>query len=332
MKNKLFPILAVLSIAATSCQKDKKDDQVVSQKYVHKYGYAVSQEEWEARNYPGNVITTLKNGATVTATYENGVLHGPCTFTYPHSQIIEKYVLYNQNVPVKEIRYNISGMPTLETIKLSPHRHSRVEWYEDGVPKSVEEYANDELLEGQYFTVKNELESRVEHGKGTRVCRDAKGLLLYRDTLEAGYMTKRESFYPNGSPESIAFYQQNRLHGEKRTFTSMGEPLSVEEWVNGSLHGKASYFKNGTKHQEVTYLHGQKHGWELHFIDGTMISHQIPWDHDEKHGPETYFSSQEEKVIWHYAGKEVSQSKFEELTQLDEMISGAVNKQAAERS
>lgn len=331
MSSKLYTILAALGLLAFACQKDKKNDPVVSQKYIHKYGYAVSKEEWEAKHYPGQVISSLRNGVTVTATYENGELHGPCTFTYPNSQTVEKYVLYNQNTPVKEILYDVSGMPVQETVQLSQHRHSLTQWYSDGVPRSVEEYADEELLDGQYFTVNNELEARVIKGNGERVLRDVDGSLLCKDTIETGFTVKRESYYSNGSPESIAYYTQNKLDGLRKTFTPTGEPLAVEEWTNGQLNGNATYYKNGMKYLEVSYVYGKKHGWETNFMDGQSISHRVAWETDLKHGPETFYLGDEEKTIWHYSGKEVSKAKFDELNELDLMISGASSKRADER-
>lgn len=321
MKIRLPLLCGAIAFLACSCHKDNTNSQVVSQRYVHKYGYAVSQEEWASKNYPGQVITTLKNGTVVTATYENHELHGPCTYTYPNSQTVEKYVLYNHGAPVKEIHYDVSGMPMEETVQLSVSRRSITFWYADGAPRSVEEFANDELLEGQYFTVLNEVEARVEKGKGERVVRDAKGTLLSRDDVEAGFTVKRETFYPSGSPESVSYFASNKLHGEKKTYTANGEPLAVEEWVNGLLHGKATYFKNGTKSLEISYLFGRKNGLETYFIDGDQVSHQIVWENDKKHGPEIYFVDGAEKTAWFYNGKEVSRSNYDDQIRLDEIIS-----------
>ena len=317
-----FPLLCgLLAIAAFSCNKDNNKNQVVSQKYVHKYGYVVSQEEWSSKNYPGQVISTLKDGVVVTATYENHELHGPCTYTYSNSQTVEKYVLYNRGLAVKEILYDSYGMPKQETVQLSPSRHSLTLWYADGAPRSTEEFAYNELLEGQYFTVLNEVESRVEKGRGERVMRDAKGTLLYRDEVQGGFTVKQESYYPNGSPNTISCYVSNKLHGERTSFTSGGEPLALEEWVNGQLHGKSTYFHNGTKEKEVSYLFGKKMGLEVFFLDGASISHQIAWDNDLKQGPEVYYIDGLQKTTYFYAGKEVSQSTYHDQIRLDEIIS-----------
>jgi len=315
-------ISAAIALVACGCHKNKTDDSVVSQTYVHKYGYAVSEQEWNEKNYPGQVITSLKNGVTITATYEDGTLHGPYTVTYPHSQMVEKYILYNQNIPVKEIFYDRTGMPLRETTQLSQNRYSQTSWYTDGVPCSIEEYAGEKLLEGQYFTIAHQMEAKVEQGEGTRTMRDTNGILTCKDQISDGMIVKRETFYLNGSPESIAFYMDNKLHGTKKTFTNTGEPISVEDWAHGHLHGLSTYYKNGTREIEVYYLYGKKHGLETHFLDGKSIMRQITWEQGRKHGPETFYLPNEQKVVWNYDGKEVSQVRFEELSRLDAIIGG----------
>ena len=92
------------------------------------------------------MITSLSNGVTITATYENGIKHGPTTHTYPHSQTIECYYLYNQGNKVKEISYDPAGIPIEEWIQLSPTRYSITNWYGEGSPMYVEEFVGDELL------------------------------------------------------------------------------------------------------------------------------------------------------------------------------------------
>jgi antitoxin component YwqK of YwqJK toxin-antitoxin module len=325
MNYKICSILAAAALLATACQKNKNDDQVVSQVYIHKYGYAVSEKEWEEKNYPGQVITSLRDGSTVTATYEDGELNGPCSYTYPNSQTIEKYVFYQEGKPVKEILYDMAGMPIQETVQLSDSKSSLTTWYADGVPRSVEEYSNEQLIDGKYFTTDNELETRVENGNGLRILRDATGVLTCKDIIKNGLLAKRESFYPNGSPESIATYDEGQLSGERKTFTISGEPLALEEWIKGNLHGVSTYFKNGTKELEISYLFGKKNGWENHFLDGESICRQIAWDNDTKHGPEIFFVPDGKKVVWHYNGKEVSRNRYEEMTRLDEMVSGVLD-------
>jgi antitoxin component YwqK of YwqJK toxin-antitoxin module len=321
MKNKLFALLSLSGLALCGCNDNKQNDNVVSQHYIHKYGYAVSQEEWESKNYPGQVVTHLNTGVTTTTTYENGIKHGPMTHTFPHSQTVEFYSLYNQGNKVKEISYDIAGMPVEEWIQLSPTRFSITMWYQEGSPMMVEEFVGEELLEGQYFSADNELESKVEKGSGLRTRRDRSGTLLAKESIAEGYATKIETFYPSGVPESIALYFRNQLQGERRTFSQTGEPLAIEDWVNGELHGKATYFKNGNRYLEISYVQGEKNGIERHFIDGNIVSQEIAWVHNQKHGEAVFYSEGKPESHWFYEGQHVSKRKFDELNKLDEIIS-----------
>ncbi len=317
MRKQVCALFGVIGVVLSGCNKNANNENVLSQRYIHKYGYAVSQEEWEAKNYPGQVVTQLKNGVTVTATYENGILHGPTTYTFAHSQTVETYYLYNWGNKVKEIQYNTLGMPIREKVQLSPTRYSMTTWYNEGVPMLIEEFAGEELVDGQYFTTANDLESRVEKGHGLRILRDEQGVLLAKEMVEEGYAIKKETFYSNGTPESIVFYHKGKLHGEKKTFALGGEPLAVEQWVNGNLHGKSTYYKNGTRYLEITYMYGLKNGIERHYIDGGILSRE----NDLRHGPSVvYFDGKPEERQWFYAGQSVSKAKFEDMNSLDELV------------
>lgn len=321
MKYRIVGLMGLIGFALTGCKQSDSSDDVVSERYIHKYGYALAKEDWDAKTYPGQVVTALRSGVTVTTTYDNGMQHGPTTYTYPHSQAIERYELYNLGVKVKEISYDPSGIPEREWIQLSPARHSISSWYKSGSPMSVEEFAGGELLEGQYFNAQNELESRIEKGIGLRVCRDRLGVLLSKEVVEGGYTVKKETFFPNGSPESIAYYLKGALHGEKRTFSPEGEPLAIEEWVNNQLHGKAIYFKNGNRYIETSYLYGQKEGLEREFVDGELVCQETFWENGLKHGEAVFYAEGKKQSQWFYAGRAVSKHKFEELNRLDAVIS-----------
>lgn len=315
-------LLGCLGLFLVGCSRTQQENNVVSQRYIHKYGYAVSKNEFEERKYPGQVITTLKNGVTITTTYENGVLHGASTHTFPHSQTVELYFFYNNGSLVKEIAYDITGMPLREEVQLSPTRYASTKWYIDGTPMCTEEYAGKELVEAQYFTRQNEVESRIEKGRGNRVVRDPQGILIAREDFDEGYLTKRDTFYASGAPESSGFYLRGILHGEKKSFSENGEPLAVKEYIAGKLHGKTSFYKNGARSVDIHYLDGLKNGLEIHYLDGNTVSQEILWENNQKHGPSKYFVDGIAQVEYFYDGRSVSEAKWKELSQLDEMIGG----------
>lgn len=319
MNKNIYLLIACASILTTSCS-NKKDDNVITQRCIHKYGYEISEEEWESGKYPCTVTTFLRTGVSVVANYEGGVLHGPSTHTYPHSPTIEALYLYENNKLMKETLYDLKGIPISEFTQLSPTRYSQTIWFTDGSPQSIEEYVGDELLEGQYFNLQNETESRVEKGTGLRLRRDREGVVLSRDILENGYMTKRESFYPSGNPEGISYYQRNKLHGEQKTFSPKGEPLSSAEWISGQLHGKCTFYKNGERYLELSYLNDQKNGLESHYQEGRIVQ-QTLWENNKRHG-ETVFHLQDGKKHseYYYDGKKVSYEKFKELNRVDALV------------
>ena len=147
------------------------------------------------------------------------------------------------------------------------------------------------------------------------------GILLAKEVFEEGYAIKKETFYPTGSPESIAYYLRGVLHGENRIFAATGEPLAIEEWVNGQLHGKSTYFQNGNRYKEVSYLYGQKNGIERQFVDGDVIAQEITWENGLKHGEAVFYSKGKTDHEWYYEDKHVSRHKFDELNRLDVIIS-----------
>jgi antitoxin component YwqK of YwqJK toxin-antitoxin module len=304
----------------TACRNPSSEHGVVSQKYIHKYGYAVSKEDWDTHSYPGHVVTNTADGVTITASYEHGILHGLSTYTYPYSTTIETALLHQNGELVKETRYDRTGLPLYERLHLSPSRYTLTTWYNTASPLSIEEWSNGELVEGQYLTLLNETESRVIHGDGMRVRRDPEGTLLSRDTIQKGWMVRRETFFPSGSPESITHYVANKLDGPRTIFNESGEPLAVEEWKNGKLHGLATYFNNGTKVKEVSYLYGQKNGLERDYLDGVTVTQEVVWENDQRHGPSIYYDRNNMRTEWYYNGTPISQRKFEEQTKLDEMI------------
>ena len=317
-----LPLAALLFLAG--CGNEGSDSQVISKRYIHKYGYAVSQSEWENNAYPGQVVTSLRDGVTITATYENGVLHGPTTHTHPHSQTIKNYYLYKFGELKKELSYDVLGMPVEEKVQLSPHRYCVTKWYGDGTPMSIEDYAEDELLDSKYFTLGNEVESTVERGNGLRTIRDQNGVLIAKDQFESGYLTRKESFHPSGSPESITHFHLNKKTGERLLFAENGNPLAEEEWVEDQLHGKATYYTNGKKQIEVFFINGARNGIETHFIDGEHIEQEIHWIYDRRHGPtKFYVGDNVAKTEWYYDGRHVSKRQFDEFDQMDQMITQA---------
>lgn len=323
MNKKLVPLLGLLLVGLCGCQnnsKTKKSD-VISQRYIHKYGYDVSPEEWKHNHYPGQVVTTLKNGVTIASSYEDGVLHGPTSYTYPHSQTLESLQVFERGNLVKRTSFDIKGIPMKEDLFLSPGHVKTKTWYRSGTPMCSEEKLEDALIEGEYYTLQNEIESKVEDAHGIKTVRSIDGDLIAKETISQGEMIIKETFHSDGKPATIAYFTHGLLHGEKKFFGPSGEPVLVEHYHKGKLHGPCSYYQNGCKYLETTYIHGRKEGVEKQFIDGETLVEETEYHLGLKHGPSIFYCDGMSKTEWYYNDQFVSKTKFDDLTERERMIS-----------
>ena len=325
---RLSPYIAALIVA--SCQTNTSPDQIVSQKFVHKYGFDLSEEEWEQRAQEGQVISMQKNGVKITRTYENGSLHGPTTYTFPNSSTVEKILLYDQGNLLKETLQDSKGIPIREEVYEFDDRLILTFWNDKGVPLSVEEYHDELLVEGKYFSSEHELEAQVENSNGFRTKRDRSGLLISRDQIEDGIMTARTTYHPNGQVHTISHYHDYMLHGEQTKFTTLGRPLMSLRWDRGVLDGTKTVYRNGIKVAEIPYVQGQKNGLEYHYDDlGNLIA-EILWRDDKKHGCCKSYTEDSEDAEWFFNGALVSEEKFELLEMREQMIADFLQNEATE--
>jgi len=320
MKMRFLPWITCAGVLLTGCSSNKNTDDVVSQQFVHKYGFDVSEQEWEERAQDGQVITMMKNGVKVTRSYDNGKLHGSTTYTFPHSPIVEKLMVYDQGTLLKEVLHDAGGIPMREDVYEFDDRSIITHWDEKGSPLSIEEYVNESLQEGKYYTAEHELESQVENGNGTRIKRDRSGPMLCRDQIEKGAVVQRISYHPNGQIQSISNYQDYQLHGEQIKNTPSGKPLMVQHWNHGVLDGIKTIYRNGIKIAEVPYVNGQKHGTELHFDDFGTLTAEITWKNDKKHGISRFHSEEMTENEWFFNGQAVNEQKYDLLESRQKLI------------
>lgn len=315
-------IQIIFTILLGACQNTSVD-QVVSQKFIHKYGFDLSEKEWEERTQAGQVITELKNGVKITHTYENGLLHGSTTYTFANSSKIEETHVYDQGNLLKKTICDFDGFPVREEVYEFDDRTIITFWDEKGVPLSLEEYDRDLLKEGKYFSSDHELTGEVINGKGKRIKRDRSGLLISIDQIEEGIMTARTTYHPNGQMHTVSHYHDYQLHGEQMKYTSSGRPLMSLCWEHGFLHGIKTVYRNGLKAAEVPYVHGQKQDTEFQYDDLGNLTAEILWHNDKKHGCSKFYTENGQESHWFFNGKRVTEQKFELLAMRDPTFSNS---------
>ena len=313
--------LAVFSgLVLTSCREGASPDQVVSQTFVHKYGFNVSQEEWDARSQDGQIVEQLKSGVKVTRTYENGQLHGPTSYTYPNSSVVEKVFVYDQGNLLKETAFDETGVSIREDLYEFDDRNVITLWSNRGIPLSVEEYENHVLVEGKYYSPDHELEAKVEGGNGERTKRTREGILVSKDRIHDGALTERASYHPNGELHTLSHYENYQLHGPQVKYAASGRPLMELAWKHGVMDGQKILYRNGMRVAEIPYVEGVKHGTEYHYDDlGNMISETV-WVNDKKHGCSKSYHEEGVDVAWFHHGMEVDAQKFMLLESREELL------------
>jgi len=306
-----YATLLLLAVTTTACNRPvSQGQQVVSETYIHKYGVEIPQEQWTSRGQQGKVVSTLSDGVTLTKSFEGGVLDGDTTYSFPHSDTIEKVQTYANGEMIREVIHYASGKPAQESIYNGPNTDV-TRWYENGAPLSKEHFDASGLVSGEYFTSKNQMESRIVNGEGIRIQHDAYGQMVSNDTFVGGHVTLVTAYHPNGSPKEVSPYVNDKINGIRRTYLPAGEPNSQEHWVDGNQQGTTLLFKNGEKYAEVPYVNGAKTGLERHFRNGKDVVEEITWVNDVRQGPCRTMIGDLTKTEWYHRGEIVPKHQYD---------------------
>ena len=96
-------ILLLLLGSTTACQTwHSCDDEVVCETYIHRYGVPLEPQDWLDRGQDGQVVSMRKDGVIVTHSYDGGILHGECTYSFPYREAIQKKDVYDQGRLVRK--------------------------------------------------------------------------------------------------------------------------------------------------------------------------------------------------------------------------------------
>lgn len=314
MRNLVFiPLCAAFLISCQNYDPCCEYVPVVEQSYVHRYGVEIPPEDWEMRGQHGQVVTKLKNGVVVSRTYVSGILDGETTYTFPHSETIEKKENFEKDILVSDMIFYRSGAPKQET-KYEGGKKTVLKWYENGTPQSQETYDREFLVFGEYQKPNSQLESKVVGGHGLKTRRDQYGILEGVDTILKGEVVLTTTYYPNGVPKEMTPFVNGIVSGQVKTFLPGGEPKSIEEWNNGEKTGITTLFENGEKFAEIPYRNGIKNGLEKRYRNNSQIAEEITWIDDIKHGPHSTYIADVVKTDWFFQGKPVTKVAFERMT------------------
>jgi len=290
--------------------KDTRDHDSVQ--YVHKYGTPITYNEWYEYGQSGKIMTHLENGILMVENFENGILHGDKTYSYPHDSVIEKKEVYEKGKLLKVIYYHPSNLPMSQVEFLGKNMIKETKWSKFGFPHLIETYNKGYLVEGEYFCSKGNLIAKVSNGSGVKFDRDFDGTLLKKDIIEKGNVVLSIEFYEDYFPKTITSFDRNEIHGVQKRFLPKGEPASEEAYYYGQLHGMCVKYEEGQVISTANFKKGKKSGIERIFtLDGDLIQ-DIQWENGIKHGPSTHYENGNESVEWYFEGEPSTQLFFEQ--------------------
>ncbi len=293
-----------------SCTKSPHDE-IVKTAYYHTYGPQVGEDEWKAQGSSGEVVQTLQNGIEVRREYENGVLHGTSSWSFPYSKIVQRAEEYMNGKRILCAANFENGSPELEEEWEPGDKKVTHAWYNDGAPRLLEEYQNGRIVEGKYFTLEGDVEGSVSSGHGLRIERNSTGQLSLKEEVRFGDIMKRETFFPNGQLREVVLFQGNKKHGESKRFAENGQTVAIENWMFGELDGVQIYFEGGQPVRQIPYVLGKREGTEVHFRPGTEdVIEEISWHNDERHGISKTYVANILVTEWYWRGGEVTESQY----------------------
>ena len=303
-------IAAACVFVGTGCSRQSQGE-VVKTAYYHPYGPQMAEGDWEDQGSTGEVVEVLKNGIEVRKEYAGGVLDGTSSWTFPHSKIVERVEEYRKGDRVSSSINYETGSPRAREEWLSDNQRVIRSWYEDGAPQTIEEYAGERLINGQYLTLDGEVESTVLAGRGIRVERSRNGTLLSREQLYGSNVASTEAYFPNGQLREAMSFKEGLRHGQCRRYAENGEPLSIEQWSDGIVDGVQLFFEEGTPVRQIPFAMGRKEGIELHFRPGTEeVVEEVSWHDNLRHGPSKTRMGGEVHTEWFWRGGKTSEQQY----------------------
>lgn len=315
------PWILAIPFLFMACDRNNSGEEVVSQKYIHKYGFELDEKEWIARDRDGKIEQYLENGVKVAKTYENGYLHGETTYSYPYSATVEKSYMYEEGELVQETFHDRSGVPIQQKTYDSEDEKTITFWNVSGSPLRIERYERGLLVDGTYYSPQNTIESEVQEGEGIRYKRSRTGVLLGIDHISQGELQKRTTFYPNGQTHVVSEFSDYLLNGKQEIYTASGRLYMSKDWEDGFMHGKKIAYKNDQVVMETPYEYGKKDGVEKRFDPQGNLLAEIRYQDDEKHGLTIRYSDKDlAKEEWFFHGKATSHERFQALMHKEEAL------------
>lgn len=275
-------LLGVFPFMLSSCRSPSMVEQSVAEQYFHRYGFEMSKEEFCAKGSSGKVVSHLRDGRVETSEFIEGRLEGVKSISYPYSDIIEKSYEYRDGQLLAEINHYKNGAPK-ERRDFDASTTKVLAWYPNGSPQAKESWEGQELKEATYYDDRHEVLAQVVDGNGNRLEFDLYGRICTKEQYQDGWVTYRETYYPNGALKSNVSYKANMPEGLANYYDLQGKILRKENWKDGHLHGEVIEFEDERPVIVHSYVYGRKDGIESRYRGDELVE-TWEWRDGKRHG------------------------------------------------
>lgn len=217
---------------------------------------------------------------TASIPYEKGDLEGISSYFYESGEI-EKEVPYHKGAQEGESKeYHLNGKIRSKTNYQEGRKHGKsLGYFQNGQLAWDEQYRDELLLQGKYFSLQGDVLAEVIDGSGFRA-------VFHQDTLsflvqiQQGFIEGGvKQFNPKGEIQGIYHVKNGKKTGEEVFYFSVkeaGKPMQPKLsvfWDDNVMHGSVkSWYSNGQLQSQREFCRNKKNGPSVAWYrDGSLM-------------------------------------------------------------
>lgn len=210
--------------------------------------------------------------------YAQGDLEGISTYFYESGEV-EKEIVYHKNVLEGESKeFHKNGKERAKTLyKQGKKEGASTGYFQNGQVAWEEDYREDLLLQGAYFSQQGEMISEVVNGAGFRaIFNQNTGALSMLVQIHQGFAEGGVKQYnAKGDLHSLYHIKNGRKWGEEIVYFSDDKrlPKLSVSWEDNAIHGSVkSWYPSGQMQSQRDFCRNKKSGPSLAWYrDGSLM-------------------------------------------------------------
>lgn len=229
--------------------------------------------------------------------YNKGLLEGESCY-YNDTHKLEKKIHYKKNELDGVATFYRDGIVCEEIPFINGKKEGRAyRIYENDALCYEEEFRQDQLLKGSYFSKEGVLLSKISSGEGVRI-------EWHEDQVEKKVEYKKgvpeglvQILKKDGSISSSYMQKNGKKHGEEIEYYPTGTPKLLISWQEDVLHGKAkTWYETTLQESEREFYQNKKNGPALAWYENGDLMFSEEYENDLMISGDYYKKGDRKKV------------------------------------